>query len=67
MITESDNIIFLLERIKVDHLEKETVRAIPSAFSDEWIVITENDYGELTIERFTELELVEEFGPIPTD
>lgn len=66
MIIESDEIVYSLQ----DPPGKEdlmTVRAIRSAYSDEWIIFTENEYGELDINLISEAELIEQNGEIPKD
>ncbi|MFA7218945.1 MAG: hypothetical protein WC119_00270 [Synergistaceae bacterium] len=66
MIIESDEVIYSLQD-PPDKDEQITVRAIRSAYSDEWIIFTENDYGELDISLISEAELVEQNGEIPKD
>ena len=62
MIIETDNAVFLLRE-----RGGEVVKAFTSHFIDEWIVITENDLGDVWVEHLTELELIREYGPLPED
>jgi hypothetical protein len=66
MIIESDDMVLTLEQPSEQN-EGRTVKAVHSAYCDEWIVFTENEYGELSIKLMVEMELEEEYGPFPTD
>ena len=61
MIVESDKCIFIL-----DEKGDEITYAITSNFSDEWIVIKEDEYGDIFTRLMTKVELEEEYGKIPT-
>ena len=62
MIIESDDQVFELDRNRGT-----IVKAIPSAFMDEWIVITEDEFGDVLVKSMTAIQMVEEYGEFPTD
>ena len=64
MVTELDNIVYLLDD---EHsTENVTVKAIRSSVvEEEWIVVEEDEFGEVNIYKLTEKELVEQYGEIP--
>lgn len=65
MIIETEDKVFLLKKD-----EDETVRAIPSFFGDamnseDWIVITEDAYGDFSSVSMTKTEIESEYGNFP--
>lgn len=66
MIIESDNLVFIVEQAK-DNNEGNLVKAVRSEFTDDWIIFSENEYGELSINQITEMEFQERYGKIPSN
>jgi hypothetical protein len=64
MIIESDNIVYIVENVSEDN-EGNVVKAIRSDCTDEWLVFSENEYGELNIESITDMEFSERYGELP--
>ena len=62
MIIEADDPVLILSK-DTDVV----IKAIPSSFSDEWIVVTEDEYGEISIESMTKTQIENEYGEISED
>ena len=60
MIVESDKIVLILEE-EPDNV----VKAIPMSFSDEWMIISEDEYGDYEIKTMNKVEMEVEYGEIP--
>jgi hypothetical protein len=64
MIVESENLVYVVESPN-DNNEGDLVKAVRSEFTDEWLIFSENEYGELNIESITEMELHGRYGELP--
>lgn len=67
MIIELDDSVYMFENktYTLDEAER-TTRFVRSLYNeDEWIVFSEDEYGDLTIKMMTETDLVETFGNLP--
>ena len=60
MIVESDKTVLILEE-EPDNV----VKAIPMSFSDEWMIISEDEYGDYEIKTMNKVEMEVEYGEIP--
>ncbi len=64
MIVESESMLFAVQNPN-ENDEGDLIKAVRSEFTDEWLVFSENEYGEWKIESITEMELNERYGELP--
>lgn len=67
MIIEIDDSVYMFENktYTLDSTDRVT-KFVRSLYNeDEWIVFSEDEYGDLTIKMMTETDLVETFGNLP--